>query len=58
MAAFDRHLCPGGAAAQWPGAVALAASLRSAAAAAVRQSDDCVRKPLLARWLLQEPTGG
>ena len=53
LAAFGRHLRPSGAAAQWPGAAAAAASLRGAVAAAARQTDDCVRKPLLARWLLE-----
>lgn len=57
MAACNRLLQPCSAAAERPGAAAAAAALRSAAVGVVRQTDDCLRKPVLARWLLEEADG-
>lgn len=56
MAACDRLLRPqpgGGGGAGGATAGAAAALLRGQVLAAVRHSDDCVRKTVLARWLLE-----
>lgn len=63
MAACDRLLLQGHGGAGSPAAAAAgpeataAALLHREMLAAVRRSDDCVRKPLLARWLLGGGSG-
>jgi hypothetical protein len=53
--AFDRRLHAADAGA---GAAAAVVLLRREVLAAVRHTDDCLRKPVLARWLIGSGQGG